>query len=177
MPSSSQFYHRTLTLTSLNPVRPNPKTNEQKAQNSTEAMKRHIMTEAQGKLHLSVSMSVEGCTFVGHLLLCSLIFPSNKHSPLPWCTQRAECTIPCTTFLQTLQETMHSLPHIPKLHPHSENTTPTNKTSAKSKSSLNKEKKKPKNQLQSVRTSKQASNDNSPHCKHTTTCSKQGGAN
>jgi hypothetical protein len=65
---------------------------------------------------------------------------------------------------------MHSLPHIPKLHSHSKNTTPTNKTSAKSKSPLNKEKRNPKNQLQSVRESKRASNDNSPHCKHTTTC-------
>jgi hypothetical protein len=39
-------------------VRPNPETNEQKAWNSTKATKRDIKTEAQGKLHLSVSMSV-----------------------------------------------------------------------------------------------------------------------
>jgi hypothetical protein len=38
---------------------------------------------------------------------------------------------------------MHSVPHIPKLRTHSKNPTPTNKTSAKSRSPLNKEKKNP----------------------------------
>jgi hypothetical protein len=52
---------------------------------------------------------------------------------------------------------MHSLPHIPKLHPHSKNTTPANKTSTNPNLLSIKKKKTPKiNSSQSMQASKQA---------------------
>jgi len=79
--------------------------------------------------------------------------------------QNAQSLAPpsCKTFHALTSPHSKTPPSFQKHHPYKQNVY-------KSKSSLNREKKTPKNQLQSVHTSKQASNDNSPHCKHTNTC-------
>lgn len=79
--------------------------------------------------------------------------------------QNAQSLAPpsCKTFHALTSPHSKTPPSFQKHHPYKQNVY-------KSKSPLNREKKTPKNQLQSVHTSKQASNDNSPHCKHTNTC-------